>query len=134
MSKTEIVELRALVARGMERLDALEAAVATIGHNGGPPLDDLPPPTHEDKGKPVLISDRHAAERYDVSTRTLARWDETPGLNFPAMIFIRDRRYRDLAKLEAWDRANARRAATQSKSRGCAGRFTKGEDAQSASD
>jgi hypothetical protein len=127
MSKTEIVELR-------ERLDALEAAVATIGHNGGPPFDDPPPPTHEDEGKPVLIPDRRAAERYDVSVRTLARWDETSGLGFPPPVYIRDRRYRELAKLEEWDRANARkvveshsphRAVAQALPRGSAGRFSK---------
>ena len=82
-----------------------------------PPLDD-----HED-GKPVLLSDRRAAERYDVSTRTLARWDETPGLGFPPVIYIKDRRYRSLAALEQWDRSLARRAATQGQVRGHGGRF-----------
>jgi hypothetical protein len=79
----------------------------------------------DDDGKPVLVADRRVAARYDVSVRTLARWDETPGLGFPPPVYIRDRRYRELAKLEAWDRANARKAATQGKSRGHGGCFTK---------
>jgi hypothetical protein len=125
MSKTaELLELRELVARGMERLERVEAAVAGIGHNGDPPLDEPPPPPKpEDEGKPVLLSDRRVAERYDVSVRTLARWDETAGLGFPPPIYIRDRRYRALAALETWDRRNARKAATQIKPRGTGGRF-----------
>jgi hypothetical protein len=81
-------------------------------------------PKHEDDAaKPVLIADRRVAERYDVSVRTLARWDETPGLGFPPPVYIRDRRYRELVKLDEWDRANARKAAAQTKPRGVAGRF-----------
>jgi hypothetical protein len=92
--------------------------------DGDPPLDEPPPPPKpEDEGKPVLLSDRRVAERYDVSVRTLARWDETAGLGFPPPIYIRDRRYRALAALEAWDRSNARKAATQIKPRGTGGRF-----------
>ena len=83
----------------------------------------------DESGKPVLLSDRRVAERYDVSTRTLWRWDGTPGLGFPPPIYIRDRRYREVAKLDAWDRANARKAAAQGKARGHAGRFTKTADA-----
>jgi hypothetical protein len=79
-----------------------------------------------DEGKPVLIADRRVAERYDVSVRTLARWDKTPGLGFPPPVYIRDRRYRELAKLEKWDRANARKAAMQGRPRGHSGRFVKG--------
>jgi hypothetical protein len=81
----------------------------------------------EDTARPVLISDRRVAERYDVSTR-IARWDETPGLGFPPPVRINDRRYRELAKLEEWDRLNALRAAAQGKPRGYAGRFTKSAD------
>ena len=113
-----ISELRELVARNAQRLDALEATIG-IGHNGGPPLDD------REEGKPVLLSDRNTAARYDVSTRTLARWDETPGLGFPPPVYIRDRRYRELAKLEEWDRNNARKAATHTKPRGHGRRFAK---------
>jgi hypothetical protein len=86
----------------------------------------------DDEGKPVLIADRRVAGRYDVSVRTLARWDETPGLGFPPPVYIRDRRYRELAKLDEWDRSNARKAAVQGKRRGHAGRFTKAADATEA--
>jgi hypothetical protein len=79
----------------------------------------------DDESKPVLIADRRVAERYDVSVRTLARWDETPGLGFPPPIYIRDRRYRELAKLDEWDRSNARKAGAQGKRRGYGGRFAK---------
>jgi hypothetical protein len=81
----------------------------------------------DESGKPVLIADRRAAERYGVSVRTLARWDETPGLDFPPPVYIRDRRYRELARLEVWDRAMARKAAAQTRPRGVAGRFKTAE-------
>ena len=120
-----IGELRELVARNAQRLDALEATVG-VGHNGGPPLDN------REEGKPVLLSDRRVAARYDVSTRTLARWDETPGLGFPSVIYIRDRRYRSLAALEQWDRSIARKAAAQGQVRGHGGRFKAADVAEEA--
>jgi hypothetical protein len=46
-----------------------------------------------------------------VSTRTVLRWDERPELGFPPVVYIGTRRFRELAKLEAWDRHNARKAA-----------------------
>ena len=49
------------IAEVLERLERVEAAVAGIGHNGGPPLDDdepLPP-----KRRPGLLADRLVAER-----------------------------------------------------------------------
>jgi hypothetical protein len=95
-----------------KRVEALEAAVARIGHNGGPPLDNpTPPPKRQAETKPVLIADARVAERYNVSTRTLTRWDQIPDLGFPPPVYIRDRRYRELAKLELWDRLNSRKAA-----------------------
>jgi hypothetical protein len=87
------------------------------------------------ESKPVLLSDRLVAERYDVSVRTLERWDEKPDLGFPPAIRIRRRRYREIDKLDAWDRLNARkiadphslhRAAT-TLPRAQRGRFTKAE-------
>ena len=36
-----------------------------------------------------LLPDRLVAERYAVSTRTLERWDEVPGLEFPRAVYIR---------------------------------------------
>ena len=83
-------------------------------------------------GEGKLIPDRLVALRYDVHVRTLARWEATPGLGFPAPIYIRRRRYREIEKLDAWDRANARKAAdphnppvTQALPRVERGRFTK---------
>ena len=64
-----------------------------------------------DPNKPVLLSEKRVAERYDVSTRTLIRWDETPELQFPPPILINRRRYREMAKLEKWEKLNAQRAA-----------------------
>jgi predicted site-specific integrase-resolvase len=63
--------------------------------------------------KPVFIAERRAAERYGVSWRTLIRWDKRPELGFPPVIKIGTRRFRELAKLEAWERANAKRAAAK---------------------
>jgi hypothetical protein len=63
--------------------------------------------------KPLLIPDPDVAQRYAVCTRTLARWDTDEALGFPPPIYIRERRYRDLALLEAWDRANSKKAASK---------------------
>jgi hypothetical protein len=115
------------------RLAALEAAIATIGHNCGPPLDDELSPAPS-KRKPVLLADRLVAERYDVTVRTLERWDQKPELGFPPPVYIRRRRFREIENLDAWDRANARkvvgshnprRAVAQALPRARAGRFTK---------
>jgi len=130
------------IAEVFERLAALEATVAKIGHNGGPPLDDDDEPPPPPKHKPVLIADRLVAERYDVTARTLERWDATPGLGFPPPVYIRRRRYREIAKLDAWDRANARKVAdphnprrtvAQAPPRAGAGRFTKSRSVEERS-
>jgi len=57
------------------------------------------------------LADRQVAQRYDVSVRTLERWDLKPELGFPKPIRINGRRYRDLAELEAWERAQAKSRA-----------------------
>jgi hypothetical protein len=62
--------------------------------------------------KPTLIPDRRAAERYGVHIRTLARWDAAPNLGFPAPIYLRGRRYREIEALDQWDRENSRQAAS----------------------
>jgi hypothetical protein len=117
------------IAEVIERLERVEAAVGKIGHNGGPPLDDEPPAP---KRSPGLLPDRLVAERYDVSVRTLERWDENLDLGFPPPVYILRRRYRDISKLDAWDRANARkvadprnRVAAQALPRAQRGRFSK---------
>jgi hypothetical protein len=64
-----------------------------------------------------LLSEREAAARYGKTTRTLVRWDETAGLNFPPVILIRGRRYRDRAALDAWDLQNSKQAAARARPR-----------------
>jgi DNA-binding transcriptional MerR regulator len=51
----------------------------------------------------ALLPQRHVAERYGVSTRTIIRWEQDPRLAFPPVVVIRKRRYYDAAALEAWD-------------------------------
>ena len=73
-----------------------------------------------------------------MSVRTLERWDKISDLNFPPPIYIRRRRYRDIAKLDQWDQDNARRVADPrhlhrggvalSRPRAQRGRFTKPRD------
>ena len=63
--------------------------------------------------KPVLISDRLAAQRYNVHPFTLRRWDAKPDLGFPKCVYVNGRRYREVDALEAWDRKNSREAATR---------------------
>jgi hypothetical protein len=132
MSKAAAILERRLAALEAAQLE-MAAAIAGIGHNGGPPLDDdeLPSPP---KRKPVLLADRLVAERYDVTVRTLERWDQKPELGFPPPVYIRRRRFRVIEKLDGWDRANARkvvgshnprRALAQALPRARAGRFTK---------
>ena len=64
--------------------------------------------------KPVLIPDPIVArERYRVHPHTLRRWDKNPALGFPPVIIVNNRRYREVAKLDAWDRKNSREAAAR---------------------
>jgi hypothetical protein len=63
------------------------------------------------EGKPGLLPDRLVAERYDCTVRTLERWDEKPELGFPPPVYVRRRKFRELGKLEAWERANTRKVA-----------------------
>jgi hypothetical protein len=119
----------------LERLDALEAAIAKIGHNGGPPLDDdEPPPAPKRKGG--LLPDREVARRYGVSVRTVERWSANAALGFPPPVYILRRRYRVIMKLDQWDRDCVRRVADPnhdlryvpealSRPRAQRGRFTK---------
>jgi hypothetical protein len=91
------------------------------------------------EGKPGLLPDRLVAQRYDCTVRTLERWDATPGLGFPRPVYIRRRRFREIAALDAWDRANARRvtdphnpsrAVAQALPRARGGRFSKSRNAE----
>jgi hypothetical protein len=51
----------------------------------------------------ALLPQRHVAERYGVSTRTIIRWEQDPRLAFPPVVVIRKRRYYDAAALDRWD-------------------------------
>jgi hypothetical protein len=52
---------------------------------------------------------RLVAERYNVSDRTVARWQRDPDLNFPQPLVVNGRKYFAESELTAWDRANASR-------------------------
>jgi hypothetical protein len=65
-----------------------------------------------ENAKRVLIPDPVVArERYRVHPHTLRRWDKNPALGFPPVIIVNNRRYREAAALDAWDRKNSREAA-----------------------
>jgi hypothetical protein len=67
-----------------------------------------------DTPNPVLIPDSVVAkERYRVHPHTLRRWDDKPELGFPPPVYVNGRRYREVKKLDAWDRKNSREAATR---------------------
>jgi hypothetical protein len=63
---------------------------------------------HAGESKPVLLADSQVAARYGICVRTLERWSERPDLGFPTAVRINRRRYRALAALEAWERAQAK--------------------------
>ena len=60
----------------LERLQRVEAAVAGIGHNAGPPLDE--------PGLLGLLPDRLVAERYDCTVRTLEKMGRETSTRIPA--------------------------------------------------
>jgi len=65
------------------------------------------------QGPPRWIPDPLVAKRYHINPRTLRRWDQDSSLDFPPVIIVNSRRYRELAALEEWERrtaANARSA------------------------
>ena len=49
---------------------------------------------------------RAVCERYGVTDRTVARWERSPDLKFPAATVINNRKYYDEDQLTDWDRAN----------------------------
>jgi hypothetical protein len=54
---------------------------------------------------------RLVCERYGVSSRTVARWELDPDLNFPQPTVINRRKYWDDLALTEWDRSQVRGAA-----------------------
>jgi predicted DNA-binding transcriptional regulator AlpA len=93
----------------LDRLAGLEQAVATIGHNGGPPLDESESAPLLTSAEDALLPTSAVAKRYGVSQRTIARWRTRPGLNFPQPVEIACRNYWSVMRLRTFDRA--RRAA-----------------------
>lgn len=59
----------------------------------------------------VYAPDRTIAERWGISTRTLARRDKNPPEGWPRPYYIAGRRMRLIAEVEAYERACA--AATR---------------------
>jgi hypothetical protein len=100
----------------LQRLAALEVAVACIGHNNShEPIDDDRPnnePGEFDAATDRRLPTKATAERYGVSTRTIERWRRDPKLNFPKPDNVNSRNYDWLSKLVSWER---QRAATKSR-------------------
>jgi hypothetical protein len=79
-----------------------------------PPLASKPVrATHRPQGPPRWLPDPLVAKRYQVSPRTLRRWDQDPALDFPPVIIVNARRYRELAALEEWERRTAANARSE---------------------
>ena len=97
-------EIYDLITSIIERLAKIEAAVG-IGHNGGPPLEDDPPPSSE---ADCRLPAKAVARRYGVVVRTVDRWLDNPKLGFPKPEVVNNRRYWWLNKLCRWDRARIR--------------------------
>lgn len=60
--------------------------------------------------KSSLITRKSLAAAFDVTTRTIIRWEKSPALNFPKSIAINGKRYWDAAEIEAWKAARFRAA------------------------
>jgi hypothetical protein len=52
-----------------------------------------------------LLPDAKVRERYGVTPMTVWRWERDPTLGFPPATYIRGRKYRDEAELDAFDAA-----------------------------
>jgi hypothetical protein len=54
-----------------------------------------------------LLTDPLVAKRYNVSARTIQRWDSQPELHFPAPLLVNGKKYRRLSALQKWERLRA---------------------------
>jgi len=86
----------------LARLEALEAAVASRGHNCGPPLD-----LNEDDGLDRWVSTPDLARHYNVTTRTIERWRRDPRMRFPQPMNLNGRNYTSLKAVRRYDREHA---------------------------
>ena len=51
-----------------------------------------------------LLPDANVRKRYGgVPVMTIHRWDNTPEMNFPKPVWIRNRKYRNVDELDAFD-------------------------------
>jgi predicted DNA-binding transcriptional regulator AlpA len=95
----------------LQRLAALELAVAGIGHNNPPePIDDDRPDNEPGEFDPAMdrrLPTKATAQRYGVSTRTIGRWRDDPKLNFPKPDNVNGRNYSWLSELVRWDHQRA---------------------------
>ena len=93
----------------LARLERVETAIAVIGHNADPALDDPSfPNDHDLEAQDRRLSAVMVAARYGVVVRTLDRWLDRPELNFPQPEVVNSRRYWWLNRLREWDRARIR--------------------------
>jgi hypothetical protein len=111
-----------LIAQLDVRLGRVEEAIAGIGHNGGPPLDEEPLPSDQDQ----LLPTPAVAKRYGVSTRSISRWGDDPDLGFPKPEVIKLRKYWRVSILRAWDRARILKSMKGEKSAGPEGPAKRG--------
>jgi hypothetical protein len=87
----------------LARLDALEAAVARVGHTGVGTFPTNQELEVDDRRLPAVA----VAQRYGVVVRTLDRWLDDPELNFPEPEVLNHRRYWWLSELREWERNRA---------------------------
>jgi hypothetical protein len=52
--------------------------------------------------------DPKVARRFGVCQKTVQRWSEDPALDFPPAMEINGRKYRNIARLEAWSAARVK--------------------------
>ena len=55
----------------------------------------------------VRLTTARIAQRYDVVTRTVERWERDQRLGFPQPLKINGRKYWSLDAIEAWERQRA---------------------------
>jgi len=57
----------------------------------------------------IWISAPSIAERFDVSDKTIARWERNAELGFPRATLINKRKFFRLDEVEAWERSQVSR-------------------------
>jgi hypothetical protein len=63
-----------------------------------------------------LVPDPKVAKLFDVTGRTIDRWDLDPKLNFPKAVEINGRKYRRRVEIRAFQRAHLRSARSEAAS------------------